>query len=101
MVMSNCGACLRICSTQATPAIPLPTTTSDRLGVLPGAGAVLTSDSNWCTEVAAASSACIGLAPGSSDCIEVAAGSLEPGDDRGRSRDRQVASITACTSGRH
>src|SRR5260370_16579243 len=28
MVMSNFGACFRICSTHPTPAIPLPTTTS-------------------------------------------------------------------------
>src|SRR5713226_9476476 len=28
MVISNFGACFRICSTQATPAIPFPITTS-------------------------------------------------------------------------
>src|SRR3989442_271087 len=32
MVMSNFGACFRICSTQATPAIPFPTTTKRSIG---------------------------------------------------------------------
>src|SRR5687767_7776032 len=93
--MSNSGACLRICSTQATPAMPLPTTTSDRFGdcgpAAPRLGAMITVGSIDITGVA--------TGPGfvAPEPEPVAPGSLDPGV----SNRREVASISAWTSGRH